>query len=233
MSETARERILARLRNAPRPDEPRPLPPAQPAPAPNRDAMVARLKSLMETVRSEVHVVPRAEWIPSLKHILRPRPIKTLLYAPETDMGAELSAAWNEDASGLPELVAYIEPVEAFKDQLFIVDAAITRAAGAVADTGAIILRPDIHEPRLMSLVPPIHIAVLKAESIFPSLGDAMQQDAWSADMPTNMLLVSGPSKTADIELTLAFGVHGPKELIVFILVSDIGFESPRVQGFE
>jgi L-lactate dehydrogenase complex protein LldG len=36
--------------------------------------------------------------------------------------------------------------------------------------------------------------------------------------MPTNMLLVSGPSKTADIELILAFGVHGPKELIVLIL---------------
>jgi L-lactate dehydrogenase complex protein LldG len=69
-----------------------------------------------------------------------------------------------------------------------------------------------------MSLVPPIHIAVLKAESIFPSLAEAMQEGSWSADMPTNMLLVSGPSKTADIELILAFGVHGPKELIVLIL---------------
>jgi L-lactate dehydrogenase complex protein LldG len=180
--------------------------------------MIARLKSLMETVRSEVHIVPGAEWIPRLKDILRSRPIRTLLYAPETDMGAALSAAWDEDASGLPELVAYTEPVEAFKDRLFAVDAAITGAVGAVADTGAIILRPDQQEPRLMSLVPPIHIAVLKAASVLPSLGDAMQRDAWSADMPANMLLISGPSKTADIELILAFGVHGPKELIVFVL---------------
>jgi L-lactate dehydrogenase complex protein LldG len=69
-----------------------------------------------------------------------------------------------------------------------------------------------------MSLVPPIHIAVLKAESILPSLEEAMQTHGWSTDMPTNLLLISGPSKTADIELILAFGVHGPKELIVLVL---------------
>jgi L-lactate dehydrogenase complex protein LldG len=180
--------------------------------------MVARLKSLMEAMRAEVYVMPASEWIAHLKSILRSRPIKTMLFAPDTEMGASLRTAWDADCSGLPELVADTEPVEAFKERLFAVDAAITRAAGAVADTGAIILRPDIHEPRLMSLVPPIHLAVLKADSILPSLEEAMRKGAWSADMPTNMLLVSGPSKTADIELTLAFGVHGPKELIVFVL---------------
>ncbi|WP_278366532.1 LUD domain-containing protein, partial [Marinobacter salarius] len=40
----------------------------------------------------------------------------------------------------------------------------------------------------------------------------------WAAGMPTNALLVSGPSKTADIEQTLAYGVHGPKELIVLVI---------------
>lgn len=72
---------------------------------------------------------------------------------------------------------------------------------------------PDEQEPRLMSLVPPVHIAVLKAEKIHDTLAEAM---------PTNLLLISGPSKTADIELTLAFGVHGPKELIVFILIEEM-----------
>ena len=69
-----------------------------------------------------------------------------------------------------------------------------------------------------MSLVPPIHIAVLEAEKIFDTLGEAMQAENWAAKMPTNIVLVSGPSKTADIELTLAFGVHGPKELLVILL---------------
>lgn len=217
MSDTARDRILDRLRRAPRQELPRPAA-AAPAAAPEPGVRVARLKSLMEAMRAEVHVVPAADWLPRLKEILTARSIRTLLYAPDTGVGAELRAAWDADASGLPELLAYGEPVETFKDQLFAVDAAVTTAAGAVADTGAIILRPDPREPRLMSLVPPVHIAVLSSATIFPSLGDAMREGRWAADMPTNLLLISGPSKTADIELTLAFGVHGPKELIVLIL---------------
>ena len=219
MSDTARDRILDRLRRAPRHELPRPAGAAAAA-APEHGVRVARLKSLMEAMRAEVHVVPAADWLLRLKEILRARSIKTLLYAPDTGVGAELRAAWEADASGLPELLAYGGPVETFKDQLFAVDAAITTTAGAVADTGAIILRPDPREPRLMSLVPPIHIAVLPSAAIFPSLGDAMRDGRWAADMPTNLLLISGPSKTADIALTLAFGVHGPKELIVLVLES-------------
>ncbi len=218
MSDTARDRILERLRNAPRQEAPRPDAPASTAADPDRGARVGRLKSLLEAMRTEVHVLPAAEWIPRLREVLQARAIKTLLYAPETGLGAALAEARQQDAAGLPELVAYSETVESFKERIFAVDAAVTTAAGAVADTGALILRPTRAEPRLMSLVPPVHIAVLAAEAIHPSLSEAMQDGRWSADMPTNLLLISGPSKTADIELTLAFGVHGPKELIVFIL---------------
>jgi L-lactate dehydrogenase complex protein LldG len=101
---------------------------------------------------------------------------------------------------------------------VFNVDAGITSAAGAIAETGALILWPTEKEPRLMSIVPPIHIAVLQADKIYNSLSEVMQTENWSAKMPSNVVLVSGPSKTADIEMTLAFGVHGPKELIVLIL---------------
>lgn len=73
-----------------------------------------------------------------------------------------------------------------------------------------------------MSLVPPVHIAVLKASGIYDTLSAAMKEEGWAERMPTNLLLISGPSKTADIELTLAFGVHGPKELIVLILLDEV-----------
>jgi len=69
-----------------------------------------------------------------------------------------------------------------------------------------------------MSLVPSIHIAVLEADKIFSSFLEAMQTEKWPTKMPTNVVLISGPSKTADIEMTLAFGVHGPRELIVLIV---------------
>jgi L-lactate dehydrogenase complex protein LldG len=69
-----------------------------------------------------------------------------------------------------------------------------------------------------MSLVPPIHIAILEADKIYTTFSEAIEAEGWAQKMPTNVVLISGPSKTADIELTLAFGVHGPKELIVLIL---------------
>jgi L-lactate dehydrogenase complex protein LldG len=81
-----------------------------------------------------------------------------------------------------------------------------------------VVLWPDSTEPRLMSLVPSVHIAVVESATIYNSFCEIIQTQSWPEKMPTNVILISGPSKTADIEMTLAFGVHGPKELIVFIL---------------
>jgi L-lactate dehydrogenase complex protein LldG len=58
----------------------------------------------------------------------------------------------------------------------------------------------------------------VEEDSIRDTLADLMMAQGWAMRMPTNIVVVSGPSKTADIEQTLAFGVHGPKELIVLII---------------
>ena len=157
-------------------------------------------------------------WLNTTEEVLKQRTAKSLLYAPETDIGKALESRWDSGADDLPRLIPYVKNIEQIKDEIFQVDAGITSAAGAIAETGALILWPTENEPRLMSIVPPIHIAVLKAETIHNSLAEVMQKDRWPDKMPTNIVLVSGPSKTADIEMTLAFGVHGPKELIVLIL---------------
>lgn len=103
-----------------------------------------------------------------------------------------------------------------------VIEASITTSACAVAETGSIILVPDQQEPRLMSLVPPIHIVIVEKDKIYNTLYEAIQEEQWhnAADsvIPTNIVMVSGPSKTADIEQTLAYGVHGPKELIVLLV---------------
>jgi L-lactate dehydrogenase complex protein LldG len=165
---------------------------------------------------AEVHTVPRSQWVEKARAIVAEKGIASLLYAPATAHGKALAAA------GIAGLKAYDRPIEDWKPEMFDgIDAAITGTRGAIAETGTMILWPDADEPRLMSLVPPIHIALVDADAIVPTLYDAITQQKWSAGLPTNALLVTGPSKTADIQQTLAYGAHGPKELIVLLLTGE------------
>jgi len=220
MSDTARERIFAKLRPAVAAGEFNvPSPELPPRPEWTQTEKVEKLKTLMEAVRSEVHAVKAEAWTDALKALARRRGFKTMLYAPGTPVGDAVKQAWSEGSGGLPALRTYEGTIENYKDTLFHdTDVGITSTLGGIAETGALILWPDAAEPRLMSLIPPIHIAVLEADKIYGTFAEAMETMAWPERMPTNALLISGPSKTADIEMTLAFGVHGPKELIVFIL---------------
>jgi len=216
--DNARERILARLHAS---GTEQTEVPAVALPAEmslDRDQKIARLTELMTAIRTDVHVVEADRWLDKLKSLARAKGWRKLLYGPGAPIGPALDAEWEAGAGELPELVAYTQPVEGVKDDLFNqIDAGITSARGGVADTGAIVLWPTADEPRLMSLVPPVHVAVLDADRIYNSMAEMMAAQDWAAGMPTNALLISGPSKTADIEFTLVFGVHGPKELVVII----------------
>ena len=214
----ARERIFKRLyasgtRQTEVPDAPLPQEPRL-----ESDEKIERLTALMTAVRTEVHLVAADAWSKKLEELARERGWQRLLYGPKGPIGPEIESAWPADARGMPELVGYTQPVEAIKADLFqTIDAAITSTRGGIADTGAVVLWPTENEPRLMSLVPPVHVAVLDADTIYNSMGEMMAAENWADRMPTNALLISGPSKTADIEFTLVFGVHGPKELVVII----------------
>ncbi len=219
MSEGSRDRIFSRLNAATRQTTtPVSQPPGLPIKTYSQKEKIVKLKTLMEAMRTEVHIAAAKNWLTVVADILNERKVKSLLFAPRTDIGKALALQWENAAGDQPQLISYENDIEQLKDTVFNVDAGITSAAGAIAETGALILWPSEKEPRLMSIVPPIHIAVLKADTIFNSLSEVMQKENWPAAMPTNIVLVSGPSKTADIEMTLAFGVHGPKELIVLIL---------------
>ena len=219
MNKGSRDRIFSRLHAATRQHAtPVAQPPAMLSETYSQKEKIEKLKNLMEAMRTEVHLTGTNNWVNNVEDILKKREVKSLLYAPRTDIGETLSDQWAKEAGGLPQLVPYEVEIEQIKEKVFTVDAAITAAAGAIAETGALILWPTENEPRLMSIVPSIHIAVLKADTIYSSLSEVMQEEDWPTRLPTNVVLVSGPSKTADIEMTLAFGVHGPKELIVLIL---------------
>jgi len=219
MSEASRHRIFSKLQAATRQTTaPVSQPPELPIKTYSQKEKVEKLKTLMEAMRTEVHFTSAKNWVSTVQDILKKREVKSLLYAPRTEIGKALEQQEKNAAGDLPQLIPYEMEIEQMKERVFTVEAGITSAAGAIAETGALILWPTQKEPRLMSIVPPLHIAVLKADTIHNSLSEVMQKENWPANMPTNVVLVSGPSKTADIEMTLAFGVHGPKDLIVLIV---------------
>ncbi len=175
-----------------------------------------RVKRMMEAVHTEFLDATEQDWPAVVRAFLAEAGAKTVLYAPATEAGARLGAAWTGDG---PALVPYDRPVDDFKEEMFTgIDAGITQTLGAIADTGSLVLWPSADEPRLMSLVPHIHVALLKADALYDTFWQVMTENRWSEGMPTNALLISGPSKTADIEQTLAYGVHGPKRLIVVVI---------------
>lgn len=181
----------------------------------NREQRIARFTEKMQAVRAEVHRVARSDWPAKLLKLASEKGLSNLLCAPATPHGKTLMAAATDAG---PALIPYEQDIEDWKDRLFDdIDAAITASRAAIAETGSLILWPDAQEPRLMSLVPPVHIVLLDAERIYSTFAEAVEAQNWANGMPTNALLISGPSKSADIEQTLAYGVHGPKQLLVLI----------------
>lgn len=94
--------------------------------------------------------------------------------------------------------------------------AEVSRALYGLADPGSVVLAASPEEPRSRSLLPEIHVAVLDEALILPDLPALLR--AVHGALPSSLAIVSGPSRTADIEMTLAIGVHGPREQHVVVL---------------
>jgi L-lactate dehydrogenase complex protein LldG len=98
----------------------------------------------------------------------------------------------------------------------------ITGADAALAATGSLVLMSGPGKPRAASLLPPVHVAILERSRIVPDLESwfALQRqaglDRWRA--ASHAIVISGPSRTADIAMTLIMGMHGPAELHIVIV---------------
>ncbi len=103
------------------------------------------------------------------------------------------------------------------RDASFDADFGITGVTWAVAETGSLCVDSGGARRRLASLAVPNHIAVLTTDQILPDLLDLAARTT-PTDMPANRTLISAPSKTADIEMILVEGVHGPKIVHVVVI---------------
>jgi L-lactate utilization protein LutC len=134
------------------------------------------------------------------------------------------------DSLGIAQLdydsVLNVEPSER-RNRMLAAGVGISSATYAIAETGSLAMASGPGTERVASLLPPVHIAIVSAEQILPDLFDLFERmqssnDKASTDMPSNWTLITGPSKTGDLELKLTTGVHGPGKWHVIIVRSPI-----------
>jgi L-lactate utilization protein LutC len=99
-----------------------------------------------------------------------------------------------------------------------IADVGITSADFALADTGTLVMLAGPAEARLISLLPPVHVAVVPRDRILSGLDELLAILPHPAAQTSSMVLITGPSRTADIEQILVRGVHGPGEIHVVVV---------------
>jgi L-lactate dehydrogenase complex protein LldG len=116
--------------------------------------------------------------------------------------------------------------VARYKKALLRAAVGVTSADYAIADTGTLVIVSGGEQHRMISLVPPVHVCLLGSNRIVGNIADLIErvhEEYYLNDPPAAAVtFITGPSRTADIELSLTLGVHGPRELHV-LLHSDLG----------
>jgi len=189
MSSSARESILSSIRShlaASAPFDNHLVNPVNPVILSKPDVDLTLFKENVESVAG--HCIITTDVTDSLKQIL-------------TDLNAERIANSNDPPNA---------------HDIFSFDVGISTAQAGIAETGTLILDSACERHRLVSLVPPVHIAIINASAIVATLADALTL-LQKAEISPTITFITGPSRTADIELTLTIGVHGPQELYVIV----------------
>jgi L-lactate dehydrogenase complex protein LldG len=196
----ARENILGRVRSAlgrangaPPDDLPPPrLAAAAPASAEDR---IARFRAALETLAAKVAVVhSKADAGGYVRSVVGDHPVVCTASALLAECGISFPQSSVDKAQ-----------------------VGVTTAEYALADTGTLVVM-SAAEPRLLSLLPPVHIAVIESSRILGSLDELFTLMPMPADGSASTVFITGPSRTADIEQILVRGVHGPGELHVVII---------------
>jgi L-lactate dehydrogenase complex protein LldG len=158
----------------------------------------------------------------SRKVLLGKEPLVLMLNLPELlkEQGLEI-VPW-------PELNDSVGHASGSDKPFFTADIGISGVDFLIAETGSLVVRSSPSQPRSISLLPPVHIVLAERRQILPDLFDLFPKTSevskdfgsLGAALPSGLTLITGPSKTGDIELRLVTGVHGPGTVHVLMLNS-------------
>jgi L-lactate utilization protein LutB len=229
---TTRDGFLAAVRRelARAPDAPAPVAAPRPAPARGGDdpaRRLARFRDAAERVGAVVHGPVTLEAAGAVVlELARARDVRRVATWSRRALGEvaavadRLAAAGLEVFEGSPDDPGGAERA-ALGARVASADLGLTGADLGVAETGSILLASGPGKGRSVSLLPACHVVVLALDRLVAGLAEAGGAlEAWSTGRGggANLVLVTGPSRTADIELTLTRGVHGPREVHVVVV---------------
>jgi len=132
------------------------------------------------------------------------------------------------NAPGIPVYVPDPETADSrlFRHQAQTALIGVTSADYCIAESASLVLKTRPGQPRMVSLLPSIHVAVITEDQILESLAECYAlvwrgPDSGREGMTCCMTLISGPSKTADIEAVMVHGAHGPREMIIYVIAGN------------
>jgi L-lactate dehydrogenase complex protein LldG len=186
-----------------------------------RDLAVERFRAELTAIAGRVHRAtddPAA--VASIVTLCRERGVSCVLsWDPRWISLEGLPAAMA--AAGIALDLGFVPRGEARAARLAALESiqiGVTGALAGIAESGTVAVVSGQGRSRLASLLPPVHVAVLRAERLYPSLDAFFAAHPDVADEGSNLVLITGPSRTADIEMTLTRGVHGPGEVHVVLV---------------
>ena len=221
MSAQAREEILSRLKSA------RKSAPVARPPKPILSEVGLRREELLQRFTAELNaqagVVRQAkdeeDAVSILSRIGSAEGLKSVLATSEDICGVDIRALGSRNNISVSPVRDFSDPA-GFRESAFAVDAGITSADFAVAETGTLGMVFHQDQPRLISIAPPVHIAILPMDRLYSVYEDAIEQVFQENDkIPSQFCFITGPSSTSDIRGVHFNGMHGPAKVIVLFLM--------------
>lgn len=210
---TARDEILRNIRTAlGRAGCAPPAPLVAPLlrnPQMDRNLYIQLFVQSLEKLAGKVFVVPSPDAVPAVLEKLLGGKQAVALNAPFLETCG--LATFDQIRSGFTDR-------EALRAACATADVGITSADYALAETGSLVMLSSAEEARLISLLPPVHVAVVPHSRMLGNLDELLATIPKPADQTSSMVLITGPSRTADIEQILIRGVHGPGEVYAVIV---------------
>lgn len=205
----AREEILGRVRAALRTGR---IPGATSPPAPAFSLEKSTPDEWLDRFVTELRALNVAVHVEASEAAVRAR-VRSLIVGKRV-------RAWSRAA--LPHRIGDDLPKEALagaaeRRAIAAAEVGVTGVDAAIAETGSLVLVSSADHPRSASLVTPHHVAVVRRGEIVPTLGAALARISASIPAASAIHVITGPSRTADIELQLTLGVHGPGALAVVV----------------